>query len=89
MTKKKTKISKRKFYKTVYKFVVLSEEPIDNMELSDVLNETDNGGMVGHIETLMTRPIGAQKAVRELKDAGSQPEFFRLNNNGEDEEEDF
>lgn len=85
MAKEKSKISKRKFYKTTYTFVVLSEDPIKNKSLSDVLEETDAGDMVGHVAETKSVEIDAKQMVEELNEAGSDSTFFQLTEDGEDD----
>ena len=78
--------SKRKFYKTVIKFVVLSEDPIsNNMSLDRILEETDSGDMVGHVESRKSSTLNSQEIVGELDKAGSDSTFFQLTEDGEDD----
>ncbi len=81
----------KKFYKRVFKFEVLSEEPLTgDPDLSDLDAMTDTGDCVGRFleddgnETL----TGAQMA-KALYEAGSEPGFFQLDDDGNiDEDED-
>lgn len=75
----------RKFYKTVIKFEVLSEEPIpDNVDYSQILFECKEGDYsmreLGEKQTV----LNGKQAARALINQGSDPEFFQLNKDGED-----
>jgi hypothetical protein len=78
--------SERKFSRRVFKFEVLSEEPLDgDFTLADLDAMTGTGDCVGQFldddgnETL----DGAQMA-NALSAAGSEPGFFQLDDNGDD-----
>ena len=75
----------RKFFKTVIKFTVLSEEPIpEGMNLENIANECMDGswsmGNASHKET----ELNGKQAARALALQGSDPGFFSLNDKGED-----
>jgi len=85
---------KKKIYRTIVKLVVLSEEPIDeNMSIQSILDECDSGEYVhGEMSIGSPRPLVGKTAVIEIEKAGSEPEFFRMDSQGndldEEEEED-
>lgn len=75
----------RKFYKTIITYEVLSEEPIPNgystQDIIDMCYEGDYSGVtVGNKEIL----LNGKEAAQSLIEQGSGPEFFRLNEEGED-----
>lgn len=75
----------RKFYKTVIKFTVLSEEPIPGgMELEAIAKECMEGsysrGDSSHKET----ELNGKQAAHELAVQGSDASFFQLTEDGED-----
>lgn len=76
--------SGRKFYKTIVSFEVLSEEPIGEMSLGDVLVECAVGSFSGRpldpVEAVLTGP----EAADALKEQGSDPGFFNLTPDGQD-----
>lgn len=76
--------SARKFFKTIISFEVLSEEPIRDMSLGDVLVECATGSFSGRpldpVETILTGP----EAAAALKQQGSDTAFFRLTDEGQD-----
>lgn len=78
---------KRKFYKAVIQFEILSEKPIPDMSLEDIAYETREGHMSGYfLDTKRTTLTGKQMAVA-LSSQGSDPEFFQLDEKGNDLEE--
>lgn len=84
--------SKRKFYRTVYQIEVLSEEKFDNeggMSLTDIDNAITDGDCSGRVTFIVNNEEKTGKEMAELlKEQGSDPEFFQLDENGNDLEED-
>ncbi len=84
--------SKRKFYRTVYQIEVLSEEKFDNeggMSLTDIDNAITDGDCSGRVKFIVNNEEKTGKEMAELlKEQGSDPEFFQLDENGNDLEED-
>lgn len=77
--------SKRKFYKTLITLEVLSEEPIpDGMELESIIEEATTGGYSMEILKQNSVVIGGQAMAKRLIAQASSPEFFKLNEKGED-----
>lgn len=77
--------NKKKIYRTIFRFEVLSEEPIEeSMSLKDIAYETQEGHMSGQfLENQITNEVlvgGA--AVKAVKNQGSDPEFFMMNDKG-------
>ncbi len=78
-------MTKRKFYKTTYKTVILSEEPIpESMDLRDALAEATDGSYSGDVVSQSTVVINGKQAARALLKQRSSPSFFQLTNTGED-----
>jgi hypothetical protein len=78
----------RKFYKTTFEIVILSQEPIDEIKLEDIAYEVTEGACCLHTfrmeqETHLT----GKEMADELRDAGSDPGFFMLNPDGTSENE--
>lgn len=70
-------------YINTFTIVVLSEEPIqDAMELSTVVTECDEGAFVAHSLHKHTLPVSPQRMAKLLIEAGSDPEFFNLDAEG-------
>jgi len=79
----------RKFYKTTFSFEVLPEEPIPDMDLSDILAECVAGGYsLGDIRRKQ-KQLDGKKCAAELLAQGSDPGFFQLDEEGNhDDDED-
>lgn len=75
----------RKFYKTIIKIEILSEERIpDDMTLEEIGRETIEGGYSGRtLETKESELNGKQAATALIKQSSS-PEFFRIDEKGND-----
>lgn len=82
----KTKTSKRKFYRYVYRYEVLSEDPLADASLSELQSLCDEGPCVGRFLENEEKKLTAKQAVKALYDTGSEPGFFQLNEKGEDED---
>lgn len=81
-------VSKRKFYKTVIRVTVLSEEDWTDWDsLSAVDYDITDGPCVGDIKTISHEEIDGKQAAKELMEARSDPEFFMLDENGDDNED--
>lgn len=79
-------ISNRKFYKKTFKVTVLSENDYTFGDINALAYSITEGDNVGEIEEISSKELGAKQIVKELNNLGSQPEFFMLNDNGEDQE---
>lgn len=72
----------RKFYKTVVTIEILGEEPWDGS-----LETLNYDVTEGHFSAMMdddVEELTAQEAVLECKRHGTDPEFFRLDDDGND-----
>ena len=77
--------SKRKFYRTVFTVEVLSEEPIrPDIDLVDLAYEITDGHASGRMDITEGKVLTGPQAAVALKAQGSDPEFFQLNDKGED-----
>ena len=79
-------MTNRKFYKTTFKIVVLSEDPIHELDTAGVLEECEAGDLVLQKTDSTAEEMNGEEAAEALYEAGSQPEFFGLNDEGEDSE---
>jgi len=82
-------MAKKKIYRTIVKLVVLSEEPIDeNLDMGSIWEETQTGSFLAGAMTLSkgTELVG-KTAVIEVEKAGSDAEFFRMDAQGNDLDE--
>lgn len=77
-------MSKRRFYKTKIEVTVLSEEPYEFRALEGLAHDITYGDCVGVVSDQAPVRISRKQVVKELYDAGSEPEFFMLDKNGKD-----
>ena len=81
-------MSKRKFFRTVIEVVVLSEDtPIEYDSLYDVASAIDEGDCSGSVKLVEAKKISAVEAAKGLQEQGSDPEFFHLDENGNELED--
>lgn len=74
----------RVFYKRVISFEILSEEPIEDMTLSETEYEVVDGHMSGmFLDSVDTVLIGSEMA-RALSRQGTDPSFFSIDEHGND-----
>lgn len=83
-TKLPPRMSERKFHRTLFTVEVLSEEPIPEMELKDVLHRMDADDFVGIWSREGEMELNAHQVARFLYQYGSEPEFFQLTSVGEE-----
>lgn len=80
-------MTSRKFYKTIVRFEVLSEEPIGEVDLDTIHHQTQQGDWSG----LMLEPeqtvLNGAEAAEALVQQGSDPGFFGLTEEGEEAED--
>jgi hypothetical protein len=79
-------MTNRKFYKTTFKLVVLSEDPIEDRNFDRVMEECDSGDLVLGSLDASGEMMNGEEAAEALYSAGSEPGFFRLTDDGEDSE---
>ena len=78
--------SKRKFYRTLFTFEVMSEDPIETVSLEDLAYLVTEGGCSGRFLSTEEEEVGGRTAAQILIDQGSDPGFFRLDEEGNDAE---
>jgi len=81
----------KKIYKSIITLEILSEEPLpDSMTLGDIINESDTGGYSLYMGgAILSSTLESLEAVAEIKKHGSDTEFFGLDKNGEELEEEY
>jgi len=78
-------MTERKFYKTIITFEVLSEEPIPmDMEVQNIIDEAIEGGYSMSDAGMSAIEMDGKQAAKELIEQASSPEFFRIDENGND-----
>ena len=83
-TKLPPRMSERKFHRTLFTVEVLSEEPIPEMELKDVLHRMDVDDFVGIWNREAAMELNANQVALYLYQYGSEPGFFQLTSVGEE-----
>lgn len=80
-------MSKRKFFRTLVRVEVLSEDhPAEFDDLEDLAYSTNEGPYVGRMLVLKPDRLTGKEAADQLYRMGSEPGFFMLDDNGEDVE---
>lgn len=81
-------MTNRKFYKTVIEFTVLSEVPIPSgMSLGSIADECINGDWSMGDSTHKQTELNGKQAASALLNQGSDPDFFGLTDEGEDNDQ--
>lgn len=74
----------RKFYKTIYRIEVLSEEPVGETDLDTIEHLITDGPCSGLLHLESEHEVSGPDMVQLLYAQGSEPGFFRLSEEGED-----
>ena len=74
--------SKRKFHKTVITVTVLSEEQFEWDNLEDIAYAISAGDCSGEVKETSHKVITAKQTASELQSQGSDPEFFQIDEDG-------
>ncbi len=75
----KPKEGDRKFFVTEVKVTVLTEDtPLEELSLSQLASEIEEGGSVGTVEYGESKPVPQFQMARLLEKAGSEPSFFQI-----------
>lgn len=82
--------TKKKLYRNVFVVEVLSEEPLpDGMSLQDIDYEITDGHCSGAITTKhYNQEVTGRKAAKMVMAQGTDPEFFQMNEFGNEVDED-
>lgn len=79
--------TKRKFYKTVIQVEILSEEKYNPHGLNQIVHDITFGDCSGEWHVVDTFELDGKMTADALIEQGSAPEFFNLDENGDDFEE--
>jgi hypothetical protein len=78
----------KKFYRTIVEIEILSENPFpEGVTLEGIHNEITDGEWSGQYEVKLTEEVDGPAMAKLLDKQGTDPQFFNLNDEGEDEEE--
>ncbi len=74
----------KKIYRTVIRFEILSEEPIETNNLERIADECNEGSWSGQFldEEISNEELIGKSAIEKIKAQGSSPEFFNLDEHG-------
>jgi hypothetical protein len=77
-------VTKRKFYRTVFTVEVLSEEEPEAVSLEALAYQISDGEWSGVVEKGNSKKVNGKTMARLLEHQGSDPGFFRLDEDGND-----
>lgn len=77
-------MTERKFYRTVYEVVVLSEEQPNSPSLETISHQITEGDWSGTFREKSQKELNGKQAARALYNQGSDPGFFQITDKGED-----
>ena len=81
-------MSTRKFYKSVFQIVVLSEEPIGpDIDVEDLVYEITEGECSGSFSMVSSAELDGEACAVALIQQHSDPGFFNLDEDGNDTED--
>ena len=79
---------KKTIYKTKVTIEILSDEPVnDNISLKDIQYEITDGQWSGKITHGESKPLKGKPAVKEILNHGTDPEFFFMDDKGNEIEQ--
>ena len=77
-------LQNKTYYKTVFVVEVLSEEPIpEHLDFDDTMAEAMEGAFSRKVTRKKEVPLTGPEVAAELKDQGSDPAFFMLDDAGQ------
>jgi hypothetical protein len=82
-------MTNRKFYRVVYQVEVLSETPYDTVNLNDIACDIYDGPCGGNVKIVESQEVGGAVMAKLLQGQGSDPEFFGIDNDGNDVDTDL
>ena len=83
-------VPKKQYYKTVIQIEILSEEPYpDPRPLEDISYDITEGHCSGVLKTVSSEKVDGPTMAKLLQEQESDPEFFGLDENGNEIDEDL
>jgi len=79
-------MTERKFYKTILQVEILSEEPVQTVDLESIHHQITEGDWSGNTEIVSQTTLNGKEAAEALLNQASDPKFFNLTENGDDAE---
>lgn len=81
-----TPTADHRFFKTIFRVEVLSERsPVSDLGLEAIAEAIDAGDCVGAFDVVAVQGLSATEAAAALEELGSEPGFFRLDEEDDDE----
>jgi hypothetical protein len=80
-------MAKKLIYKTVIQVTVLSDTPLTHMSLSDVAYVIEDGDCSGQVEWKPSKILVGKAAAKAVQAQGSDPEFFQMDEDGNELED--
>ena len=77
-------MTKRKFYKHIVTVEIISERPAVSYDLADIAYAISEGEDSGVWNVTSSKALNGKQAAKELVKQGSDPEFFGIDENGND-----
>ena len=74
----------KKFFKTTITIEILSEKKYNSTDLSKIAYDITDGDCSGKVEVSSYQELTPQEAAKALLAQGSDPEFFGLDDDGND-----
>ncbi len=71
-----------KFYATTITLKILSDRDVNNLDLKDLIEESDTGDCVLSILQRDVVELTGEQVAEDLIEAGSDPSFFNLDEDG-------
>lgn len=79
-------MTKRKFYKSTIVVTILheDEDALHNLNLSEVASGMERSEFSGEWSVVKTLEINGRRVAKELRVHGNDPEFFHVDDKGDD-----
>lgn len=78
-------MTKRKFYRTIFPIEVLSEKPLGNIGLNELVYAlTDGGEVTGMVRRGKRTTLSGAQMAKALRSQGKSPRLFFLHADGSD-----
>lgn len=84
-------MTERKFHKYIFQYEIVSEVPlqVDDLNIEDLHHLTYEGPCSGRMLETHYVELNAKEAADALIEQGSDPEFFQIDQDGNDVDEDL
>ena len=75
---------KKKIYRTIIQYEILSDEPYHDENLDEIVFECYEGSWSGNLgkTKVLNQELRGKKAIKFIKEQGSDPAFFGMDDQG-------